>query len=146
MQLSKHFQLWEFTTSQTAERWGIGNQPNKQQIANLKRLCEEILQPAREKLGALKISSGYRSPVLNKRVGGSTTSAHKEGWAADIIPIQCSKRELARWIAHNCQYDQLILEFGTKQEPSWIHVAVGPGQRKEDLQILKGTGYQPCKL
>ncbi len=146
MQLSKNFSLWEFTISQTAERYGLNNQPNAQQIANLKLLCETILQPARDAIGPLKISSGYRSPALNRKVGGSPSSAHSHGWAADVLPVECSKMEFAKWIASNCKFDQIILEFGSRDNPAWIHVSADPRARRESLRILQGTGYQACKL
>jgi len=146
MKLSKNFELWEFVISQTAQRKGINNQPSEKQIKNLKLLCERILQPAREAIGPMHVSSGYRCVVLNEAVGGSPNSAHKDGYAGDIIPVTCSKLKLAQWVARNCEFDQIILEFGTKQEPSWIHLSADPRNRRQVLRILKGTGYQPITL
>lgn len=146
MQLSKNFALWEFTISQTAQRQGLKNEPGKRETDNLILLCDQILQPARETLGPLHISSGFRSGELNKRVGGSFNSAHKEGFAADVVPVECSKLEFAKWIAKNCKFDQLILEFGTSAEPSWIHVSCDPRHRRQVMRILKGTGYQSVML
>src|SRR6185436_20725748 len=113
MKLSEHFQLEEFTTSQTAARNNIDNTPSPEIIAHLQVLCSQILEPARVALGALRISSGYRCDALNKAVKGSKTSAHVLGFAADVIPLDCSKLEFARWVKEHCDFDQVILEFGT---------------------------------
>ena len=144
--LSDNFQLWEFVTSQTASREGIDNTPPLQIVENLKKLCERILEPARFALGPLRISSGYRCTQLNKLVGGSATSGHPLGFCADVIPLKVSKMEFARWISRNCKFDQIILEFGKKDNPDWIHVSADPKSRNQVLQILHGTGYVPVKL
>lgn len=146
MKLSEHFSLWEFTTSQTAARKGIDNTPTQDVINNLTILCTQILEPARLALGPLRISSGYRSPRLNKAIGGSKSSAHCLGWAADVIPLQATNLMLAQWITKNCEFDQVILEYGSKSSPSWIHVSADPRSRKQVMQILAGTGYQEIKL
>lgn len=81
----RHFTLSEFTRSDTAERYGIANTPNESQVRNIECLCALILDPLRDIVGhPIYITSGYRSPRLNRLVGGSITSAHKEGLAADF--------------------------------------------------------------
>lgn len=137
MQLTEHFTLAEFTHSQTAARLGIDNTPTDFHINRLRKLCTLILEPARKELGALTISSGYRNISLNRAIGGSPSSAHCLGYAADVIPMRVSKHELAHWIADRCKFDQLILEFGTLQEPAWIHVSCDPRTR---MQILRAYG------
>ena len=137
MQLSKHFKLSEFTFSQTAARKGIRNIPSSAAIDNLKDLCDRILEPARAQFGALRITSGYRSPELNAAIGGARNSAHTRGWAADVVPVVAPKLEFAKWVARNCTYDQIILEFGTIQNPSWIHISAEPTNR---MQILSAQG------
>lgn len=146
MKLSEHFSLWELTVSQTAERNGIDNTPTQTVINNLTTLCTQILEPARLALGSLRISSGYRSPKLNRAVGGSKTSAHCLGWAADVIPLEATKLAFATWVARNCDFDQIIWEYGSKYEPAWIHVSADPRNRKQILRILAGTGYQEIQL
>lgn len=85
MNLSKNFTLEELTHSTTAKRKGINNTPTKEVIDNLKKLCETILQPIRNKYKKpIRITSGYRSYQLNKTLGGSSTSQHIKGEAADI--------------------------------------------------------------
>src|SRR5207245_2687878 len=89
-QLSEHFSLEELTFSQIAARTGVNNDPSANPIimANLTRLCETLLEPARLILGVpLHIDSGYRSRFVNDQVGGATNSAHIDGRAADLIPI-----------------------------------------------------------
>jgi zinc D-Ala-D-Ala carboxypeptidase len=85
MKLTQNFSLSELTRSQTATRKGIVNQPNDEQLANLVALCECVLQPIRDHFGtSVRISSGLRVPELNAAIGGSTTSDHTRGCAADI--------------------------------------------------------------
>ena len=85
MRLTEHFKLSEFTNSSTATARGIDNTPNEQQIANLKHICEEILEPLRAFAGQpIIIGSGFRCPALNKAVGGVKNSQHMTGEACDI--------------------------------------------------------------
>jgi hypothetical protein len=148
--LSADFKLWEFVKSVTADQNGIKNLPNETEVAHLRLLCQRILQPARKALGPLKISSGFRSEELNKLVGGAENSDHRLGYAADVIPHNVGTRKLAEWVFKNCaQYDQIILEFGTLKEPSWIHLSIAPRNRK---QVLRATYkndkvvYNPIKI
>ena len=86
MQLSEHFELAEFLVSETAARRGISNEPTPEVIENLRRLCQSVLEPLRVKLARpVVITSGYRSLALNRAVGGSPTSHHMQGRAADLI-------------------------------------------------------------
>ena len=144
--LSQHFTLWEFVISQTAERFGIDNTPNDQIIRSLKKLCETVLEPARFALGPIKISSGYRCSELNQRIGGSKTSAHMLGFAADLIPLKVTKLELAKWLSKNVEYDEIILEYGTLQEPAWIHISSDPRNRRELMRIVNGSKLENIKL
>ncbi len=146
MKLSDHFQLSEFIVSQSAERLGIDNTPSDTIIEHLHLLCAQILEPARVALGPLHISSGYRSPTLNAAIGGSKSSAHMQGYAADVIPLKITKMVFAKWVEENCKFDQIILEYGIKTEPAWIHVSADPRNRKQVLQILKGTPYQHIEI
>ena len=99
MQLSKNFHLFELIVSQTAARAGLDNRPNMQAQKNLDRLCDTVLQPLRDAIGKpIIVTSGYRSPEVNRRVGGSSTSAHCYGCAADIHVPGMSSLELMRKI------------------------------------------------
>jgi zinc D-Ala-D-Ala carboxypeptidase len=137
LSLSADFKLWEFVKSVTADQNGIKNLPNETEIAHLRLLCQKIIQPARKALGPMKISSGFRSEALNKLVGGAENSDHRLGYAADVIPYNVGTRKLAEWVVKNCpQFDQVILEFGTLKNPSWIHLSIAPRNRK---QVSKGN-------
>jgi hypothetical protein len=124
MKLSKNFSLKELVASQTAERKGINNNPNEDQIDALQKLCENILQPVRDHYATpVTVSSGFRSPELCTAIGSSLTSQHSLGQAADFEIFGVSNQELAHWIDKNLDYDQLILEFWKPEEKNsgWIH-------------------------
>lgn len=141
MNLTTNFHLWELVQSSTADRLGIDNTPNEEEIRNLQKLCEKILQPARDALGPIKISSGFRSEELNTAVGGVSDSDHRLGFAADVIPVSVSTRRLAEWVTQNCpEFDQVILEFGTLDDPNWIHLSAAPRNRKEVLRATREDG------
>jgi hypothetical protein len=143
--LGEHFTLAEFVTSQTAARHGLNNTPQAVHVERLRQLCATILEPAHAALGALHISSGYRAPAVNRLVGGSPTSAHMLGYAADVLPLQTPKLTFARWVAVNCKFDQIILEFGTADDPAWIHVSCDARLRGEILRA-DHEGYHPTRL
>lgn len=146
MQLSPHFRLFEFVISETAERRGIDNTPTDQIVARLRTLCQQILEPARVALGPLHINSGYRSAALNAAIGGSSTSAHMLGYAADVVPFSTTKLAFAKWVKAHGAFDQIILEFGTIAEPAWIHVSCDPRARKEVRRKLSNTPYELIHL
>ncbi|MXO64841.1 D-Ala-D-Ala carboxypeptidase family metallohydrolase [Altericroceibacterium endophyticum] len=136
MQLSRSFTLSEFTTSQTATRQSLDNTPPDWVIRNLRALCENVLQPLRDYYARpVVISSGYRSPAVNRAVGGSSSSQHTKGQAADFEIPGISNVEVARWMQKRLNYDQLILEFHTPGEPNsgWIHVSWRPDYRNQEL-------------
>ena len=136
MNLSKHFSLAEFTKSQTAIRRGINNNPTAAHKAAMVALCENVLEPVRAHFGKpVKVSSGYRSRALNAAVGGSNSSQHSKGEAADIEIPGVDNRRLAHWIAANCPFDQLILEGAKRGNPNagWVHVSYGPRNRRQQL-------------
>jgi zinc D-Ala-D-Ala carboxypeptidase len=140
MKLTQNFSLSELTRSQTATRKGIVNQPNDEQLANLVALCECVLQPIRDHFGtSVRISSGLRVPELNAAIGGSTTSDHCKGMAADIEVPPIDNLELARWVeGSGLAFRQLILEYydGTP-DSGWIHVSYDPADNKR--QVLTAT-------
>ncbi len=141
MQLTPHFLLREFTRSDTAKRLGIINSPNAAQTENLKQLAFK-LEEVRKLLGhPVIITSGFRSPALNRAVGGSTTSDHSHGLAADFhCPGFGSVEEVCRAIADsNIDFDQLIFEQGSRSD--WVHFGVGDRMRREVLSWKSGKGY-----
>ena len=117
-QLSANFSLHEMCKSETALRMGFDNTPGEVETENLRLLCEKVLQPVREHYGkGVKVNSAYRSPESNAAVGGSKTSDHCKGMAADIEIPGVANAELAQWIMDNLEYTQLILEFYTPGIP-----------------------------
>lgn len=152
MRLTAHFTLAEFTRSESAKRHGVSNNPTPEHLQNIKVLCEKVLEPIRAKYGPINISSGYRSKVLNHYIGGSLSSQHCEGKAADIDMDgmdSASNKEIFDYIKDNLDFDQLIFEFGTKDAPDWVHVSYnGIKNRKQVLRALKVNGktaYAPYK-
>ena len=148
MKLSENFSLLELTKSQTAERKGIDNTPGPDHQNNLKSLCESVLQPVRDHFGrVVSVSSGYRSEELCLAIGSKITSQHAKGEAADFEIYGLSNKELADYIHHNLDYDQLILEYWKKEDPNsgWVHCSyVTPadfGQnRRQYLRAYKENG------
>ena len=117
MQLSEHFSLEEATYSETAIRLGINNQPNEQQLNNMK-IAAQGIEKVRELTGALRINSWLRLPDVNVAVGGSKISSHMDGWAIDFTcagfgdPYTVAKALKES----NIQVDQCIHEFGRRSE------------------------------
>ncbi|MEC4561265.1 D-Ala-D-Ala carboxypeptidase family metallohydrolase [Pseudomonas inefficax] len=140
MLISPHFTLDEMTVSQLAAREGLDNNPPAEARANLQLLCNSLEQ-VRALFGApVIVSSGYRSPAVNQRIGGARTSKHLQGLAADFTVFGVSPREVVRRVSESAiPFDQLILEFD-----NWVHLAVSLGvPRRQVLTIRKGTGYLP---
>jgi len=144
MQLSPNFSLHELTKSETALRLGLDNTPEDDAIENLRVLCEKVLQPVRDHYGkGVKVNSAYRSPESNAAVGGSKTSDHCKGQAADIEIPGVANADLAQWIMDNLEYTQLILEFYTPGIPDsgWVHVSYDPNNlKKQELTATKVAG------
>ena len=138
------------TKSQTATRKDIDNEPGEEEIENLKQLCERVLQPVREHFGkAVRVNSGYRSPKLNSAIGGSKTSDHCKGMAADIEINGVANADLAEWIKDNCEFRQLILEFYTPGIPDsgWVHVSYDlDDNRRKILTAMKEDGRTVYKV
>lgn len=151
MQLSEHFKLSEFTKSETAIRKRIDNTPGPAHAANLKKVCEKILEPVRKHFGKpVRINSGYRGPALNAAVGGSSKSQHCNGQAVDFEIDGLPNPELAKWVSENCEFDQIILEFyDPKEGPNsgWVHASYAEGaNRKQKLTAVTVNGktvYKP---
>lgn len=139
MNLSPHFTLEEFTFSETAVRKNIANIPTPEIIENL-RIVARNLEIIRQNLGhPIIISSGYRSPAVNRLIGGSVNSAHCLGWAVDFTcpgfgtPYTVAQRISGMGLV----FDQLIHEYGR-----WVHISFDPQARKKRLTITgKRTGY-----
>ena len=143
IKLSKNFWLKELTKSPTAERFGISNDPSDEHLVNLTVVTHKILQPVREHFGVITVNSGYRSPTLNTKVGGSKTSQHCNGEAVDFEQLGTANPEVAKWITKNLDWDQIILEFYIKGQPNsgWIHCSYkkdGTNRRKITTALRTG--------
>ena len=139
-QLTKNFSLAEMTKSETALRHGLENNPGPDELNNLLQLCANVLQPIRDHYQkGVKVNSGYRSPEVNAKVGGSRTSDHCRGMAADIEIPGVPNADLAAYIRDNLAYTQLILEFYTPGVPDsgWVHVSYDDQELKK--QVLTAT-------
>jgi len=170
MQLSKNFSLEEMIKSKTAVRWGFEEQfqPSELIVNNLTILCNKVLQPIRDVLkGTVTVTSGYRCPRANAKVGGAYTivdgkpvqsSQHTMGKAADIEFIKDGVEHNNLIIAAikeleadpHFNFDQCILEFGSDFNPEWIHISYSEGKnRNQVLRAYKSgkkTLYKPWKL
>lgn len=130
----KYFTITELSKSSTAAQKGIDNTPNPDVIKNLESLVEHILDPLREKFGKpITVNSGYRCPALNKAVGGSKTSHHMIGLAADITGGSVARNRILFSLIQelNLPFDQLIDEKNYK----WIHVSFSEKPRKQILHL-----------
>ena len=159
MKLSQHFSLSEFTRSDVATRLGIDNSPTEEHLANLKLICEKVLEPVRSHFNKpVRINSGYRSMALNKAINPATStvdrlSKHCLGQAVDFEIDGVSNYDVASWAKdHLPEYHQVILEFYVPGQPNsgWVHISYVLGnQKKQVLTAHKVNGkltYTPGLL
>ena len=118
----------------TAIRKGIDNEPNEEQLSNMKLVAEKIFEPVRIHFKVpIKVNSFFRSPDLNKAIGGSTKSQHCKGQAIDIDDTygKIKNSDIYWWIKENLDFDQMIWEFGSNDNPDWVHVSyVSPDKNR----------------
>ena len=142
--ISKHISDKEGVYSRTALRRGIDNTPTKEHKVNMVELAENIFEPLRMYVGGpIKINSFYRSPELNKAIGGSSKSQHCNGQAIDIDDTfgRMTNAEMYRFIKDHLDFDQIIWEFGNDKNPNWVHVSyVGKENRNRCLKAYKEKG------
>lgn len=136
MSLSKFFTLAEMSRSDTATRLGISNQPTPEAEENLRTLCAAVLDPLRESTGAaINISSGYRGPELNARIGGAKKSQHMEGKAADIQSHGMSVLDLFKAVIRlGLPFDQVIYEAKNRTS-KWVHVSHDPARARGAILV-----------
>ena len=140
MRISQHFSLKELTASQYADRNGIDNTPAEEELANLKLLVVNCLQPIRDILvRPLTVTSGFRCKELNAKIGGVKNSQHVKGQAVDIECFSLSTKELFDFIkSSGVEFDQLILEFHKPEKPNsgWVHLSwKNTGNRKKAFEV-----------
>jgi hypothetical protein len=155
MKISEHLDLSEVIRSDSAKRNGISNMPIALHIENFKLLAEKVFEPIRNNFRCpIHISSGYRSIELNTAIKGSLTSQHCSGEAIDIdmdgTPNGVTNKKVFDFIKDNLEFDQLIWEFGTNENPDWVHVSYESTgkQRKQILKAIRVNGktqYNPYK-
>ena len=125
----RHFTIAELTRSATARRLGIDNTPPASAVRALTALVDDVLDPLREAWGGpIRVNSGYRCPELNKAVGGTPSSQHQHGEAADItVGSRSANRRLLALIKRlDLPVDQCIDEKGCR----WIHVSHRAGRNR----------------
>jgi len=124
--ISKHISYKEGVYSTTAMRKGINNIPNDEQLENMELVAEEVFEPLRAYAGGpIKINSFFRSPELNKAIGGSSKSQHCKGQAIDLDDTfgHLTNAEMYNFIKEHLDFDQIIWEFGDDDNPDWVHVS-----------------------
>jgi hypothetical protein len=149
MKLTENLSLNEATKSNTATRLGIDNTPPPAIVERMIETAEKIFQPLRDALGPIRVSSFYRSPDLNRAIGGSKSSQHCKGEAIDMQGILATNKMLFNSACDLEDYDQIIWEFGTLEEPDWVHVSYSKTHNRKQIlratKIGKRTAYVPWK-
>ena len=149
--ISKHISYKEGVHSITAIRKGIDNEPNEEQLANMKLVANNVFEPLRVFInGPIKVNSFFRSPDLNKAIGGSTKSQHCKGQAIDIDDTygKATNADMYWWIKENLDFDQMIWEFGNNDNPDWVHISyVSPDKnRNRCLKAYREDGKTKYKV
>ena len=143
--ISKNISYKEGVYSITADILGLENKPTEEHLANMKEVAEKVFQPLRTWVNApIKINSFYRSPELNKAIGGSSKSQHCKGQAMDIDDTygHATNADMFMYIRENLDFDQMIWEFGDDKNPNWVHVSyVSPeDNRNRCLKAYRENG------
>lgn len=139
MKLSKNFTLSELTYSSTANANKVNNTPDRWELENLKKLCNEVLQPIRDKWDdSIFINSGFRNPIVNRLVKGSTSSQHLKGEAADItVGSKSRNKKLFDMIVQMMENEEITVgQLIDEKDYSWIHISL-PYKRVNQILHLK---------
>ena len=146
----KYFSIKELCYSDTALKYKISNTATKEIEYNLTKLVDAVLDPLRELYGkAIHVSSGYRCEALNKKVGGSSTSQHKYGQAADLqvlnkdgsVNTSETRKLYDLAVKNKLPFDQIILEKGTMQNPIWVHISYDEKRGRRQKLYYNGKSY-----
>ena len=151
MAISEHISYKEGVYSRTATRLDIDNEPNNEQMDNMCLLAQEVFEPLRMWVGGpIKINSFFRSPKLNKTIGGSTKSQHCHGQAIDLDDTfgRATNAEMFDFIKEHLDFDQMIWEFGDEDNPDWVHVSYVSEDKNRNrcLQAYKENGKTKYKV
>ena len=138
MKLSKNFSRAEIEHSNTAKRLDISNEMSEKHLEHMQRLIDNLIQPMRDAIGPIRVTSGYRSPSLNRAIGGSSRSQHSKGMAADIQFVRENEMDnkviFDTILEIELDFDQMINEF----DYSWIHISYNKKKnRKMVLEAYK---------
>ena len=134
--LTANFTLAELTKT----RFDLDNTPSPQVVENLRTLAEKVLQPLRDAVGPVNVTSGYRSKLVNQAVNGARNSDHLYGYAADLQSPDGNHRKLYDWLKANAMFTQLIYEFGNDTQPQWVHVSYNPKDLKREILRARNVG------
>lgn len=134
--LTAKFTLAELTKT----RFDLDNTPSPQVVENLRTLCEKVLQPLRDAVGPVNVTSGYRSKLVNQAVNGARNSDHLFGYAADLQSPDGDHRKIYDWLKANAMFSQLIYEFGNDAQPQWVHVSYNPKDLKREILRARNVG------
>jgi len=152
--IGRYLTLEDCSKSQTAINKGIDNTPPQEVITNLNQLAINVYDPLTDHFGfKIPFSSCYRSPALNKAIGGAKNSDHCKGLAYDFdldnSGFQITNSALFMWAIENLQYKQIIWEHGTSKNPAWVHISYEKGNNKREILVatkVNGkTVYSPYK-
>ena len=151
MSISKHISYKEAVYSRTATRRDIKNNPNAEQMGNMVTIAEEVFEPLRMWVGGpVKINSFFRSPELNKAIGGSGKSQHCHGQAIDLDDTfgRATNAEMFEFVKEHLDFDQMIWEFGDDENPNWVHVSYVSEKenRNRCLKAYKENGRTNYKI
>jgi len=134
--LTANFTLAELTKT----RFALDNTPSAAQVENLRTLCEKVLQPLRDAVGPVNVTSGYRSKDVNTLVHGARNSDHLYGYAADLQSPDGNHRKIYDWLKTHAMFTQLIWEFGGDANPQWVHVSYNPKDLKREILRARNVG------
>jgi hypothetical protein len=149
VKLSKNFYLSEFLYSPTAQVKRIQNDAMIRQQGRIRELVVNLLQPMRDALGPVAVTSGFRSTDLNVAVEGSRDSAHLFGYAGDVQPEETSLYDAMVYLSKSgLKFDQVILEHGSREDlenDNWLHVGWKrhSGEQRQQLLVKRGGVYSP---
>ena len=151
MAISEHISYKEGVYSRTATRLDIDNEPNNEQMDNMCLIAQEVFEPLRMWVGGpIKINSFFRSPKLNKAIGGSGKSQHCHGQAIDLDDTfgRATNAEMYDFIKEHLDFDQMIWEFGDEDNPDWVHVSYVSEDKNRNrcLQAYKENGKTKYKV